>query len=92
MDERAIRRLLHCVRAGRLWRRGFVRAMVGLGVSAPLVSEMLASVGVAQAQARAAAAPAKRGGGDALKALWWDARRCRPSSSGPRPRPASRSS
>ena len=73
MDEHGIRELLGDVSAGRLSRRGFVRAMVGLGLTAPLASELLASAGVAEAQARAGVMPAKRGGGGPLKALWWDA-------------------
>ena len=73
MDEREIRQLLRHVRAGRLSRRGFVRTMVGLGLTAPLAAEMLASAGIARAQTRPGPAPAKRGGGGALKALWWDA-------------------
>src|SRR5215470_14232949 len=47
--------------------------MIGLGVTAPLAAEMLASAGIARAQTRAGTAPAKRGGGGGLKALWWDA-------------------
>jgi len=73
MDEHGIRELLGDVSAGRLSRRGFVRAMVGLGLTAPLASELLASAGVAEAQPRAGVTPAKRGGGGPLKALWWDA-------------------
>ena len=73
MDEREIRQLLRHVRAGRLSRRGFVRTMLGLGLTAPLAAEMLASAGIARAQTRPGPAPAKRGGGGALKALWWDA-------------------
>ena len=73
MDEHGIRELLGDVGAGRLSRRGFVRAMVGLGLTAPLASDLLASAGVAEAQPRAGVTPAKRGGGGPLKALWWDA-------------------
>ena len=73
MEEHGIRELLGDVSAGRLSRRGFVRAMVGLGLTAHLASELLASAGVAEAQARAVVTPAKRGGGGPLKALWWDA-------------------
>ena len=73
MDEHGIRELLGDVSAGRLSRRGFVRAMVGLGLTAPLASELLASAGVAEAQVRAGVMPATRGGGGPLKALWWDA-------------------
>ena len=73
MGEGDIRQLLRHVRAGRLSRRGFVRTMLGLGLTVPLAAEMLASAGIARAQTRPGPAPAKRGGGGALKALWWDA-------------------
>ena len=72
MHEHDIRGLLCDVKAGRLSRRAFVRAMIGLGVSAPLAGELLASAGVAQAQT-SKATPTKRGGGGQLKALAWDA-------------------
>jgi peptide/nickel transport system substrate-binding protein len=46
--------------------------MVALGLTAPLASQMLASAGVAHAQgSRLAYKPTKRGGGGALKVLWW---------------------
>lgn len=47
---------------------------MGLGLSAPLVAQMLAGAGVASAQQRAASAPPlRRGGGGDLKVLMWDA-------------------
>ncbi len=73
MNEREIRTLLGDVRGKRLSRRSFVRSMIGLGLSAPLASQILASAGMAQAQGRPSFAPAKRGGGGHFKALWWDA-------------------
>jgi peptide/nickel transport system substrate-binding protein len=59
------------VKAGTLSRREFVQAMVALGLTAPLAGQMLASAGVAQAQSKMSYKPTKRGGGGALKALWW---------------------
>jgi peptide/nickel transport system substrate-binding protein len=59
------------VKAGILGRREFVQAMIALGLTAPLAGQMLASAGVAQAQSRMAYKPTKRGGGGALKTLWW---------------------
>jgi peptide/nickel transport system substrate-binding protein len=59
------------VKSGRLSRRSFVQAMVALGLTAPMASQMLASAGVAQAQTKLAYKPTKRGGGGALKVLWW---------------------
>jgi peptide/nickel transport system substrate-binding protein len=71
MDERALRRMIDEVKSGRLSRRHFVQTMVGLGLTAPLAAQMLASAGVAQAQSKLNYKPTKRGGGGALKVLWW---------------------
>jgi peptide/nickel transport system substrate-binding protein len=45
--------------------------MIALGLTAPMAGQMLASAGVAQAQSKLAYKPTKRGGGGALKVLWW---------------------
>ncbi len=71
MDERQLRTLIDDVKAGRLTRRSFIQTMVGLGLTAPLASQMLASAGVAHAQTRLQYKPTKRGGGGALRVLWW---------------------
>ncbi len=71
MNERELRNLISQVKAGKLSRRRFVRMMVGFGLTAPLASQMLAYAGIAQAQARFNYKPARRGGGGALKVLWW---------------------
>ena len=71
MDERELRGLLGQVKAGRLSRRSFVETMLGLGLTTPMVHQMFASVGIAQAQPKSSYAPSKRGGGGALKVLWW---------------------
>jgi len=71
MDEHGLRELITQVKAGRLSRRGFVQMMVGLGLTAPLAAQMLASAGVAQAQSKLMYKATKRGGGGALKVLWW---------------------
>jgi peptide/nickel transport system substrate-binding protein len=75
MDDHALRGLISDVKAGRLSRRTFVQTMIGLGLTAPLAAQMLASAGVAHAQPKAPAAPAaaRRGGGGPLKTLWWQA-------------------
>src|SRR5882724_1278223 len=75
MDERALRELISDVKAGRLSRRTFVQTMIGLRLTAPLATQMLASAGVAHAQPKAPAGPAptRRGGGGPLKTLWWQA-------------------
>ena len=71
MDEHELRTMIAEVKAGRLSRRRFVQTMVGLGLTAPLAGQMLASAGVAQAQSKLTYKPTKRGGGGALKVLWW---------------------
>jgi peptide/nickel transport system substrate-binding protein len=72
MDEKALRNLIDDVKSGRLSRRAFVQTMVGLGLTAPLASQMLMSAGIAQAQtSKLAYKPTKRGGGGALRTLWW---------------------
>jgi peptide/nickel transport system substrate-binding protein len=73
MDERELRSVLNEVKAGRLGRRAFLEMMVGLGLTGPVVAQMLGSAGVAHAQPKPAAAPAKRGGGGPLRTLWWQA-------------------
>jgi peptide/nickel transport system substrate-binding protein len=75
MDDHALHGLISDVKAGRLSRRTFVQTMIGLGLTAPLAAQMLASAGVAHAQPKAPAGPAptRRGGGGPLKALWWQA-------------------
>ncbi|HEY7434082.1 MAG TPA: peptide ABC transporter substrate-binding protein [Methylomirabilota bacterium] len=71
MEERELRHIIGQVKAGILSRREFVQAMVALGLTAPMAGQMLASAGIAQAQGKMAYKPTKRGGGGALKALWW---------------------
>jgi peptide/nickel transport system substrate-binding protein len=74
MDHHALHELIAHVKAGRLGRRAFVRMMVGLGLTAPMAAQMLASAGVARAQSKAPAfTPTKRGGGGPLRTLWWQA-------------------
>lgn len=71
MDEQQIRGMVNEVKEGRLSRRSFVRAMVGLGLTAPLAAQILMYNGVAQAQSASAYKPTKAGGGGTLKVLWW---------------------
>ena len=73
MEERELRALVAQVKAGSLSRRRFVQLMVGLGLTAPMAAQMLASAGVAQAQPKWTVTPTKRGGGGQVKALWWQA-------------------
>jgi peptide/nickel transport system substrate-binding protein len=74
MTEHEIRALAAEVKAGRLSRRAFVQTMIALGAGAYLANQILAGAGVAHAQPPAKPfTPTKRGGGGALKVLWWDA-------------------
>src|SRR5215469_468199 len=73
MSEQELRGLIGLVKAGRMSRRAFVRKMVGLGLTAPLASQMLSYAGVARAETRSSYKSTKRGGGGALKLLWWQA-------------------
>jgi peptide/nickel transport system substrate-binding protein len=73
MDERDVRTLLDDVKRGHLSRRRFVQMMVGLGLTAPMAAQMLASAGVAAAQTKWTFTPTKRGGGGIVKTLWWQA-------------------
>jgi peptide/nickel transport system substrate-binding protein len=74
MDEQALRGLIADVKTGKLTRRSFMQKMLALGLTAPLASQMLSYSGVAQAAAEKFKwdyKPTKRGGGGALKALYW---------------------
>ena len=71
MRERDLRALIEDVRAGSLARRGFIQRMVGLGLTAPMASMLLMHAGIAQSQPAPVYKPTKRGGGGALKVLWW---------------------
>jgi peptide/nickel transport system substrate-binding protein len=71
MDERKLRGLIDRVKVGRLSRRGFVRRMLAVGLTAPMATQLLAIGGVAMAQPVSGYKPTKRGGGGPLKVLWW---------------------
>jgi len=71
MDDKTIRSLISDVERGRLSRRDFVAWMGSVGVTAPMATQLLALGGVAHAQTRSAYKPTRRGGGGALKLLWW---------------------
>jgi peptide/nickel transport system substrate-binding protein len=73
MEERELRALVGQVKAGAMSRRHFTQMMVGLGLTAPMAAQMLASAGVAQAQTKLSFNPTKRGGGGLVKTLWWQA-------------------
>ncbi len=71
MNEQDLRGLIEGVRRGRLSRRAFTHTMIALGLTAPMATQMLAFSGVAVAAEKPVYKPTKRGGGGALKVLWW---------------------
>ncbi len=73
MDERELRELISAVKAGRLSRRAFVHKMLGLGLAAPLATQLLTHAGLAQTAPPTDYKPTKAGGGGALKMLFWQA-------------------
>jgi peptide/nickel transport system substrate-binding protein len=74
MDEHAIRELIGDVERGRLSRRRFVQTLVGVGLTAPMAAQILTHAGLAQAQPKPLApAPTRRGGGGAVRMLYWAA-------------------
>ena len=71
MDERELRLLVAEVKAGKLSRRRFMQAMAAFGLTAPMATQLLTWSGVAHAQTASTYKPTRRGGGGAVKALWW---------------------
>ena len=71
MNELELRGLIGKVKAGKLSRRGFVQRMMAVGIAAPISAQLLVASGVAMAQSPSTYKPTKRGGGGALKVLWW---------------------
>src|SRR5712691_3490943 len=63
MNEAQLRELIAAAKAGRVSRRAVVRRMVGLGLTAPFASLMLAHAGVAAEPAKSDYKPTKAGGG-----------------------------
>src|SRR5574341_542974 len=73
-DPGELMQIIEQVRIGRLSRRRFIQAMVGLGLTAPIAAQMLAASGIAVAQPTASPfTPTRRGGGGQLRVLWWQA-------------------
>ena len=73
MNERDLRAMIDGVKRGRLSRRGFIRRMAAVGLTAPMATQLLAIGGVAMAQPKSDYKPTRRGGGGTLKLLWWQA-------------------
>jgi peptide/nickel transport system substrate-binding protein len=66
-----LRTMIDGVKDGRMDRRGFIQRMIALGLTAPMATQLLAIGGVAMAESPSTYKPTKRGGGGALKLLWW---------------------
>ena len=73
MNEQDLRDLVAAVKGGRVPRRAFIRRMVGLGLTAPFATRLLAAFGMAQAATPPEYKPTKAGGGGTLKTLFWQA-------------------
>lgn len=76
MTEDDLRQMIGRVARGSLSRRGFVRRMAAVGFTAPMATQLLAVAGVssaASAQSVPNYGPTRRGGGGALKILYWQA-------------------
>ena len=71
MHDAELRALIEDVRDGALSRRRFIDRLAGLGIAAPMASMLLAHAGLAAAQPAPAYKATKRGGGGALKAIFW---------------------
>ncbi|MBU8536341.1 peptide ABC transporter substrate-binding protein [Falsiroseomonas tokyonensis] len=71
MNEDDLRQMIGRVQRGSLSRRGFVKRMAAVGLTAPMATQLLAIAGAAPAAAQTVTPyPARRGGG-ALKVLYW---------------------
>jgi peptide/nickel transport system substrate-binding protein len=71
MNEQELRGLIEAVREGKVTRRDFIGTLLSFGVAAPIAGQLLLHAGIAQAQSTSGYKATKRGGGGALKVLWW---------------------
>jgi len=71
MLDKELRSMIGDVKDGRMDRRSFIKRMAAVGLTAPLANQILALGGVAMAEGASTYKPTKRGGGGALKLLWW---------------------
>jgi peptide/nickel transport system substrate-binding protein len=71
MLDTKLRAMIDQVVDGRMDRRAFIQRMAAFGLAAPLANQILALGGVAMAEGPSTYKPTKRGGGGALKLLWW---------------------
>ncbi len=77
LEDHVLRTWVRRVTTGEANRRDFIRAMLGLGLSGPLIAEMLRTPVSARAQETKVAqrpfTPTRRGGGGRLRLLYWQA-------------------
>ena len=73
MTEQELRELLASVKAGPMSRRAFLVKMVGLGLTAPFATHLLAHAGLAQTAPQTDYKRTNAGGGGPLKLLFWQA-------------------
>jgi peptide/nickel transport system substrate-binding protein len=75
MTEDDLRQMIGRVKRGTLSRRGFVRRMAALGLTAPMATQLLAITGAAPAAAQSVPEyrPTRAGGGGPLRILYWQA-------------------
>ncbi|EJN08588.1 ABC-type dipeptide transport system, periplasmic component [Bradyrhizobium sp. YR681] len=71
MLDKELRSMIGDVKGGRMDRRAFIQRLAAVGLTAPLANQILALGGVAMAEGASPYKPTKRGGGGALKLLWW---------------------
>ncbi|MCK1743612.1 peptide ABC transporter substrate-binding protein [Bradyrhizobium sp. 139] len=71
MLDKELRSMIGKVKDGRMDRRAFIQRLAAVGLTAPLANQILALGGVAMAEGASTYKPTKRGGGGALKLLWW---------------------
>ncbi len=73
MESKELKGLVNRVKTGRLSRRGFIERMAAVGLTAPMATQILSLGGISIASTQPAAAQTTRGGGGALKILYWQA-------------------
>jgi peptide/nickel transport system substrate-binding protein len=75
MTEDDLRQMIGRVQRGSLSRRGFIRRLAAVGLTAPMATQLLALHGISAASAQSIPPyrPTRRGGGGPLKILYWQA-------------------
>ena len=77
LDEHELRAWVRRVAEGKASRRDFIPTLLGLGLSGPLIAEILATPAFARAQGAGGApqplTPTRREGGGKLRLLYWQA-------------------